>query len=124
MSRDELGLTPKQRRLAMELAAGQRLEAACKRVGISLATAKRWKAKPAFQRYLDDLVADQQQALLSGLRSIALQALEALAEGLAAEDVRLRLKAGDMALTHLLRAAQYLELEARISELERRLDGR
>jgi len=117
-------LTPKKRRAIEALFTCPDITAAAKQAGISRGTMYRWMKEPAF---------------LEALNNASLQALEGLSRkllnlgGKAAETLRVtldddfipagaRIRAADIVLSRILQLQELVELNNRVSELERRIN--
>ncbi len=81
MSRNEL--TPKPKRFAVELVQARTLKEAAERTGISLSTAKRYKADPLVQRYGAELSHELLDTLAMRLRQLGARAADVLEQAMA-----------------------------------------
>ena len=70
---DRNGLTPKQKRFAIELVQARTLKEAAERAGISISTAKRYKAAPLVQQHVAELSHELWTRWPSGCASLALE---------------------------------------------------
>ncbi|MCS7256454.1 MAG: terminase small subunit [Thermomicrobium sp.] len=122
MRRNEL--TPKQKRFALELVQSRTLTEAAQRAGISVSTAKRYKADPLVQRYIAELSHELLDALARRLRQLGIQAADVLEQAMAEGDSwSVRLKAADVTLQRLLQVTELAELEERVAKLEELVGG-
>ncbi|MBO9384908.1 MAG: hypothetical protein J7453_00530 [Thermomicrobium sp.] len=117
MSRNEL--TPKPKRFAVELVQARTLKEAAERTGISLSTAKRYKADPLVQRYVAELSHELLDTLAMRLRQLGARAADVLEQAMAEGDSwPVKLRAADTILGRLLQVTELVTLEERVSELE------
>jgi hypothetical protein len=117
MSRNEL--TPKPKRFAVELVQARTLKEAAERTGISLSTAKRYKADPLVQRYVAELSHELLDTLAMRLRQLGARAADVLEQAMAEGDSwPVNLRAADTILVRLLQVTELVTLEERVSELE------
>jgi phage terminase small subunit len=120
MSRNEL--TPKPKRFAVDLVQARTLKEAAERTGISLSTAKRYKADPLVQRYVAELSHELLDTLAMRLRQLGARAADVLEQAMAEGDSRpVKLRAADTILGRLLQVTELVTLEEQVSELEQQV---
>ncbi|MDT8896776.1 helix-turn-helix domain-containing protein [Thermanaerothrix sp. 4228-RoL] len=122
--RQKATITAKQRRLIEALLAGQSVTAATRQLGINRATFYRWAKQDAFKAALADAEAELLANAMRRLLSMQSGALDALSD--LVSDRRLpgaRLAAAKTVLDAVLRFRNAVELEARLAELERKVEA-
>ncbi len=118
-------LTPKQRRAVAALLTCGDVSAAAQAAGVNRGTLYRWLKQPAFQQALREAEGEALADLQRRLVSLGSDAADVLAAAMqTSEETRTRLRAADVVLGRLLQLRELIDLERRVSELERRLsDG-
>jgi len=115
-------LTAKKRAFVAALAAGMTQAGAAAKIGVKERTARRWFADPlvraALKEAQGDALADAVRALNGGARTALDVLLEVMRDKSMPGGVRCR--AADSWLSHAARYRELLDLEERVSELERR----
>ena len=114
-------LTPRQRRAAALLAAGLPAVAVAERVGVSERSVRRWTKLPAFTAEVRRLEHEALEAHVRRLQGLLGAACAALERALAAEDLRLAVRAAEVAFGAALRWTETAALAARVEALEARL---
>ena len=119
-------ITLRKRRFLEALVGGRSVTEAAKLAGVSHRTAYRYLDDPDVREALATFRRAALEGLADRLRTLGQLAAQTLEEAMRDPDAAWspRIRAAEATLTHLLRLAEYSDLEARISELERRLDGR
>jgi hypothetical protein len=100
---------------------------AAKQVGISKATAIRWLAEPGFKAAFRSARREVLEAAIGRLQQVTTDAVKTLHASLRAKPPTVRVTAARTILEYSLRGVEFLDLEDRMSALERRLceqDGR
>ncbi len=118
-------LTPKQYKAVRALLAAPDVTAAAKDAGVSRDTLYRWMGEPAFVAAVREAEAD---ALAAVSRSLVRLATRAAATLEAAMDtpyapVTVKVRAADAVLSRLLQVRELVTLEARVRELEARMEA-
>ena len=106
------------------LAAGSPVEQAAETAGVSVRTAYRRLADPAFARHLAQARDELISSALGELVECASEAVATLRALLSASDERVRLGAAKSTLEHLLRLRETLTLSQRLAVLERTMQQR
>ncbi len=117
-------ITARQRRLIEALLAGQTVSQACRTAGVSRATCYRWMRLPQVQAALAEGEADLLAVAMRRLLGMTGAAADALAD--LVTDRRLpsaRLQAAKAILDSTLRLRDAAALEARLTELERKVEA-
>jgi phage terminase small subunit len=118
-------VTPRQRKAIEALVlTGSKTDAA-ERAGVRRVTVYRWLRQPAFLAELERATSEAMDALSLALVGVGDLAIKTLEGGMAAGDASwsVRVRAADVALRHLLRLREMLDLEKRICRLEEQLGG-
>lgn len=98
------------------------IEAAAKRAGIGRRTGQKWLQDPDVRKLYDETRRQLLDHTLVGLQRISGRAVSALDEGLGSGNRTAdRIRAANVALTHLLRLRELVDLEERLAVLERRM---
>jgi hypothetical protein len=109
--------------LVVALASGKTLKDAAQTAGVSLTTAKNRNRDAGFKRRVraarGALLQEATGKLVSGLGAAVLVLQQLLVD----DDPGIRLKAADKLLSHSFRAAELVDLEQRVQELERAAGG-
>ena len=112
------GLTARQRRALGLILSASTLTEGCKLAGISRSTWWAWRKQEPFQRAV---AAAEDQALGEGLARLKagfLRAQEVLSKLMESENEGVRLQASTVYMNHALKAADTVNLRARIEALE------
>lgn len=118
-------VTPRQRKAIEALVlTGSKTDAA-ERAGVRRVTVYRWLRQPAFLAELERATSEAMDALSLALVGVGDLAIKTLEGGMAAGDATwsVRVRSADVALRHLLRLREMLDLEKRICRLEEQLGG-
>jgi len=122
---DRNGLTPKQKRFAIELVQARTLKEAAERAGISISTAKRYKADPLVQQYVAELSHELLDTLAMRLRQLGARAADVLEQAMAEVDSwPVKVRAADVTLGRLLQVTELVSLEERVAALEQQVTGK
>jgi transposase-like protein len=121
-------LTPRQHQAVRFLLEGKTVSETAEGVGVTERTLFRWLAEPTFQ---SELVSAERKALENTSRRLlklseqAVDFLEQVLNSPAERGSNVRLRAVQVTLEQLVRVRELVELEMRVSELERQvLNGR
>jgi len=117
-------LTSRQRRALGALLTERDVKAAAKRAKVGYRTLCRWLTEEPFRRALveaEGQVIDQATRRLVGLADRAIETLRELLDSPTAKD-SIRLRAAQSVLDNLLRLRELVALDARVSELEARME--
>jgi len=124
MEQNGAKITTRQRRLIEALLTGKNISQACQTAGVGRTTYRRWMKQPHFTEALQQAEAELLEVSMRRLLSMQ----DAAVDGLQAllNDTRLRpsdrLRAVQMVLDNVLRLRTAVELEARLVELEKRVN--
>jgi hypothetical protein len=121
----EAALSPKQRKTLRSLLENGDVKAAAAAANVSRTTVYSWLADPVFAKLLHEAEAEALQEISRQLAltgAAAVRTITALMEDSGAPP-SIRLRAADMILSHLLRLKEMSDIEARLSDLERRAGG-
>lgn len=105
--------------LAAALAAGLEVREAARQAGMSLSTAQRRRAQPAFAQHVADLRAEVVASTAGRLLGLGARAVEALSDLLTCENQPTRLAAVRVILDSGPKYREASDLEARLVALER-----
>ena len=119
----EKNLTPAQWKGIETLLTTGSVADAARAAGVSRQTFYRWRKEPRFQAALREAEADAIASVSAALAGLGEKAASALSDALAAEDLRLRVRAADIVLGRLLQIREIVELEERIARLEALANG-
>jgi hypothetical protein len=109
---------PADELLVHALASGQTDVQAAASAGVSARTVRRRRRERAFMKQVRKARAELVSGAAGKLAGSMTAASDTLASLLTDDDPAIRLKAADKILAHALRAAELVDLEARVSELE------
>ena len=116
-------LSLKQQRLISALISSPSVAEAARQAGVSLRQAHRYLEDPAFGEALKEAEGIALSGLLRGLVGLGEKAVQALSDALGPEqDIRLRLRAGDILLGRLVSYRDLIDLQERIEALESRMN--
>lgn len=116
-------LSPKQSKAVESLLRGDTVERAAVAAGVTSRTVQKWLNEPGFFEAVRDgqtIIIKQISTRLTGLANIACDTLEAvMLEERPPHGSGMRVRAADIVIGALLRYVELVELEARITRLER-----
>jgi len=121
----EQKVTPRQRKAIESLLTSGDVSQAAQVAGVSRKTIYVWFKRPAFVGALRQAEQQALDGLQRALVSLGDKAVGALADGMSASTpIASRIRAADVALARLLQLRELIDLEARVAELEQRLEGK
>jgi hypothetical protein len=110
-------------RLALELAGGATLKTAAESARVSIRTATRRRAEPAFRKRELELRGEMVNQALSRLANASAAAAAVVTRVmLEAEESETRLKAARTLLELLVKVREHTQIDARLADFERRLE--
>ena len=115
-------VTPKQLIAIQTLVTTGEITQAAAAAGVATKTLHAWRKTPAFQAALRGAEAMALESFAGALLALAESTTAALRAGLDDENVSIRLRAAGLTLDALLKLREFVTLEGRLSELERRID--
>jgi hypothetical protein len=121
MSTPDRELTPKQTAAALALLTEGTKEKAAARVGVSVATLRRWEKDPAF---LDAVRAARRRVVedtVSGLQAACAEAVAALARNLTCGKPAAEIRAAEVILDRAAKGVELVDLIAEVEELKKLL---
>ena len=117
-------VTPKQLRAVESLlTTGDKSEAA-ELAGVKRQTVYKWLKQPDFQQALRDAEAEALQSLSQALTRLGSKATRTLDKSMDAESETVRVRAADIVLGRLLQLRELIDLDARVAELEGKVNDR
>lgn len=105
--------------LVVALASGKTIKDVAAVAGVSETTAKRRMKADGFRRRVQQARAEMVASAAGKLASSMTQAADTLVSLLSDPDSNVRLKAADKVLAHAMRAAELVDLEQRVQDLEK-----
>ena len=119
-------LTARQNRAILALLSERDTASAAAKAGVSRETIYKWLKQPAFRAALAAAEAEALDSLSRALVALGSQATETLESVMStpAAPAGVRVRAADVVLARLLQLRELSQLEARVSALEQKLDGR
>lgn len=123
-SQTEPSITPKQQRTVAFLATRAREKDALELAGVSRETYRRWRRNPAFVAALKQAREDAFREALDTLKCSVSKAVITLMNLMDSSSEPVRCRAADCLLAHTFRAAETLDILARIEALEARINDR
>jgi predicted transcriptional regulator len=112
----------KKQKLAELLAVGRTQAQAAELAGVSPSTVKRWLKEPDFAALVDGIAADKVKNLSARLAGMADKAASTIDDAMDDGSAAIRLRAATTALDKLITVKEAAEYEARLAELERKLE--
>ena len=112
-------VTRRQRRAIMALLSEATVSAAAGRAGVSRETIYRYMTDAGFRAALTAAQSDALRLVTARLAALLERSLDVIGEGLGDRDARVKLRAASVVLGHVAGLLVYVDLEARITELER-----
>jgi hypothetical protein len=117
-------VTPKQLKAIEHLIMMGDVSSTAREVQVSRKTVYAWMKQPAFRAALADAQQEALQAVCRQLMTLRRRVVKALGDGLAREEsMSNRLRAAELWLSKLPAWLQAADLEARVTELERRVEA-
>ncbi|MBC7265303.1 MAG: helix-turn-helix domain-containing protein [Chloroflexi bacterium] len=114
-------LNDKQRRAIRAILTERTITSAAQKAGVSRSTIYRWLEQPAFVAALTQASDATQKAIAARLTGLLDRSLDVVGEALGNGDAKIRLRAALGLLSRYDGLAEYLDLTARVSELERKV---
>lgn len=111
-------LPTNQRRAIESLLTNQSVAAAAAAAGVSRNAIYKWRRRPEFTAALREAEADALAAVSMGLASLGDKAIAALADALAGDNLRLRVRVADIVLGRMLQWRELVDFETRLTRLE------
>lgn len=118
-------MTSRQQKTITELIRAPTVEAAARAAGVGYSTVRRWlksdpEFKRAYQAAMDELLRDASRKA----RAAAGQAVDVLADIMTDADgqASIRVQAADRIISHALKLAEAVDMEARLSTLEAEME--
>jgi len=118
-------VTPRQRKAIESLLTQGDVKSAAAAAGVARQTVYRWLKKPAFRAALAEAEAEALASLSRALVRLGEKATRTLEQAIDGEaDTRMstRVRAADIVLSRLLQLRELVDLERRVTELERKLE--
>ena len=115
-------LTPRQVQGVIALMSSPSISAAADKIGVQRQTMLRWMKDDNFNAVLQEQKTEALAQASRALLHLAQGATIALAQGLKAEKISVRLRSADIVLTKLLQLHNAIEVEQRLDALEARLN--
>jgi len=115
-------LTPRQVQGVIALMSSPSISAAADKIGVQRQTMLRWMKDDNFNAVLQEQKTKALAQASRALLHLAQGATIALAQGLKAEKISVRLRSADIVLTKLLQLHNAIEVEQRLDALEARLN--
>jgi hypothetical protein len=112
----------KKQKLAELLAVGRTQAQAAELAGVSPRTVVRWLKEPDFAALVDSIAADKVKNLSARLAGMAEKAASTIDSAMDDGNAAIRLRAATTALDKLITVKEAAEYEARLAELERKLE--
>jgi hypothetical protein len=111
-----------KKRFTIELVQARTLKEAAERAGISISTAKRYKADPLVQQYVAELSHELLDTLAMRLRQLGARAADVLEQAMVEGDSwPVKRRAADATLGRILQVTELVTLEERVAVLEQAL---
>ena len=118
-------LTPRQRKAVETLLTTGDKSRAAEQAGVMRQTLYRWLKQPAFQEALRVAEAEALAGLSRSLALLGRKAVKTLYDAMdTTESMTVRVRAADIVLGRLLQLRELVDLDARITELEAKINGR
>ena len=117
-------LTPRQRKAVETLLTTGDKSRAAEQAGVKRQTVYKWLKQPAFQEVLRVAEAEALQSLSRALARLGDKAARTLDRGMDADSDTIAIRAADIVLQRLLQLRELVDLDARITELEAKINGR
>jgi len=115
-------LTPKQRKAVEALLTTGDKSQAAELAGVKRQTVYKWLKRPDFQQALRDAEAEALKSLSQALTRLGSKAADTLDKSMDAESETVRLRAADIVLGRLLQLRELIDLDARVAELEGKVE--
>lgn len=110
-------LTPRQAKAIESLLTGASQDSAAAAAGVTRRTITRWLQTPSFCDILRQAESERLAAVTRQLLTLASQAVDTLAAGMAGNALPTQIRAADLTLTHLTRTSELQALTNRLAEV-------
>ena len=120
----DTNLTPRQRKAVEALLTTGDKSQAAELAGVKRQTVYKWLKQPDFQQSLRDAEAEALASLSQALARLGDKAARTLDRGMDADSDTVSIRAADIVLQRLLQLRELIDLDARVAELEARINER